>query len=132
MKSVVALLLVAALGCGPLKAVFQNAPARVAECFRDARLERSVSAALAAENGEAQLDKLSEESTIEKVSCAVWAIVQSIGAATQDAASGELAASQPVFGIARKPDDQPKLDTALKWLRRHEQQREPTWPVHPR
>lgn len=131
MKSALALLLTTTLGCGPLTAVIKNAPARVAECFRDARLERSVAAALSAENSEARLDTLSEQSTIEKVACAVWAIVQSLGAATQDAAPGELGVSQPAFGVARKPDDQPKLDTALKWLKRHGQHKEPAWP-HPK
>ena len=122
----VALLLVATLGCGPLKAVLATAPGQIAECFRDQHMERSVSSVLSS-GSEGELDRLAESSTIEKVACALWAVVRSIGAASQD--DGELSVGQREFGVARRPDDQPKLDTALKWLKRHGQQKEPDWPA---
>ena len=115
-------LLATSLGCGPLKAVVTAAAPGVIQCLRDPAAEREASRALSSDNPDKRLDELEGKSGLSRVTCALWEIIRSLGAAVQ---SGEMSVAQPPEGVARRPVDQPKLDAATRWLRARKQ---PTVP----
>lgn len=118
MKLSLVLLLSASLGCTQLQAVVSAATPGVINCFRDHAVEREAAKALRSDSPENALDALEQRSGLQKVTCALWEIIRSLGAAVQ---AGETTAGQPEEGIARKESDQPAFDAAKRWLRSRKQ-----------
>lgn len=98
----------------------------VAECVPDRVADRLVTTALSSASPQEELTSQAKRVGFEVITCALWSVVRSLSANTQDSS---VESFQPAAWQARRPDDQPKLDAAKSWLSTHNQTTEPTWKV---